>query len=123
MVSLSPLIRLDSKETFCVLKVVPTDLVVVRYQDLISKTNFQFNAIYNQIIACGGLHNFLNFQGSIVLSLIMKDRLIANSKPSQYARAINTLVPDFYTTVDGETYEGEFEKSEKELEKVEEKRN
>jgi hypothetical protein len=118
MVAISPIIRLDTKETFGVLKVVPLDLIVVRFQDLISKRTFEFNETFNQIVASNGLHTFLDFKGRILLSLIMKDNLIANLKPKNYAEAINSLSPDSYTTVDGETYEGEFLRSSGELKRI-----
>lgn len=108
MVKLSPVIRLDSKETFGVLKAFPLDLIVVRFQDLISKTTYEFNETFNQIAASGGLHKFLSFNGQILLSMIMRDRLIANVKPINYATAINSLHPDSFTTTDGETYDREF---------------
>ncbi|MGA2682035.1 MAG: hypothetical protein ABSF44_09580 [Candidatus Bathyarchaeia archaeon] len=60
----------------------------------------------------------MNFNGQIVLSLIMKDGLIANLKPTNYATAINSLHPDSFTTVDGETYDGEFLVSSQELKRI-----
>lgn len=96
MVSINPVVRLDSKETFGVIKAVPLDLVAVRYQDLISKTTFGFNETYKRIRAAGGLHKFLNFNGHVMLSLIMRDKLIANTKPLDYANAINSLSPRFF---------------------------
>jgi hypothetical protein len=118
MVLLSPIIRLDTKESFSVIEAVPLDLVVVRLQDLISKSNFKFTELFNQIVACGGLHKFLSFDGKILLSLIMRDEIIANFGPVRYAEAINSLCPDLFTTVDGETYEGEVWLSAKELKRI-----
>ena len=94
------------------------DLIVVRLQDLISKRTYKFNETYNQIIEMQGLHNFLNFKGEILLSLIMKDRIIPNLNPERYSEAIHLLKPNSFTTVDGETYESDFDCARAELERI-----
>jgi hypothetical protein len=118
MVELSPIIRLDTKDTFDVLTALPLDMVVVRFQDLISKRTFQFNKTYFKIISSGGLHSFLNYRGKILLSTVMRDQMVANLKPKHYAEGINSLLPDAYTTLDGETYDGEITLSAKEIERI-----
>lgn len=118
MVILSPVIRLDVKETFGVLRAVPVELLVVRLQDLISKKTFNFNKTYKDVISAGGLHNYLDFHGHIILSLVMRDEIISNLGPEKYAIAINSLFPDSFTTIDGETYEGEYWLSLKEIERI-----
>lgn len=118
MVTLSPVVKLTDKATFNVLRAVPIELATVRLQDLVSKKSFMFNKTYRDIISSGGLHNFLDFHGRILLSLIMKDEIIANFNPTKYASAINLLCPDLYTTVDGQTYEGEYSLSLKEIKRI-----
>jgi hypothetical protein len=118
MVILCPIIKLDAKETFEVCKAVPLKLVVVRLQDLVSKRTFKFNKVHSDIVSAGGLHRFLDFNGQILLSLIMRDEIIVNFSPNKYASAINSLNPDFYTTIDGETYEGEYSNSIRELKRI-----
>jgi len=118
MVILSPIIRLDNPETFEVLKAIPVKLVSVRLQDLISKNTFKFNKTYEDILSSGGLHSYLNFEGEILLSLIMKDEMIFNLRMNDYVESINLLKPDFFTTLDGETYEGEFYVSWKEIDRI-----
>jgi len=118
MVTLSPIVRLDVKETHSVLKAVPVELAVVRLQDLVSKHTYKFNKTYDDVISVGGLHNFLDFHGCVLLSLIMKDSIIANFDPDKYALAINSLVPDSFTTIDGQTYEGEYSLSMREIERI-----
>ena len=118
MVTLSPIVRLDVKETFDVFKAVPVEMVVVRLQDLVSKRTYNFNKTYNDAISAGGLHNFLDFHGHILLSLIMKDEIIVNFQPQKYAYVINSLAPDSYTTIDGQTYEGEYSLSSREIERI-----
>ena len=118
MVALYPIVKLDAKETYEVFRVAPVECIVVRLQDLVSKITFEFNKTYQDIVASGGLHNFLGFGRHILLSLIMKDEIIANFQPSKYAAAIKALLPDSCTTMDGETYEGEYWVSSREIERI-----
>ena len=118
MVQLSPIIKLDARETFDVLKVVPIELAVVRLQDLVLKDSFKFKKTFRKVVSAGGLHNFLGFSGRILLSLVMRDEIVAKYKPERYAIAINYLRPDSYTTIDGETYEGEYSLSWHEIERI-----
>lgn len=105
MVLLIPVVRLDDRSTYGAWKVVPTKKIVVRLQDIVSKRTYKFNSNFYEIEARGGVHKFLDFHGEIILSLIMKDEIIDNFKSGLYTKAINTLKPDYYTTVDGWTYE------------------
>jgi len=118
MVILAPIVKLDAKETFDVFRAVPIKFIVVRLQDLISKRTYGFNKSYYDIIDLGSLHDFLHFHGHILLSLIMKDEIIANFRPSNYVTALASLIPDSCTTIDGETYEGEYSLSLKEIERI-----
>jgi len=58
MVSLSPIVKLDARETFDVLKAVPIELAVVRLQDLVLKSSFKFKKTFHEVVSAGGLHNF-----------------------------------------------------------------
>jgi len=118
MVVLSPIVKLDAKETFDVFRTIPLDFIVVRLQDTISKTTFRFNKTYNDVVSAGGLHNYLDFHGHVLLSLVMRDEIIAHFGPEKYATAINSLRPDSSTTIDGETYEGEYSISLREIERI-----
>jgi len=77
-----------------------------------------FNKTFHDIKEAGGLHEFLGFDGTIVLSNIMRDELLAKMNPQTYAKVINTLLPDYFTTIDGETYEGENDTSWREIERM-----
>lgn len=118
MVVLIPIINLNDRTTFGVLDAVPVNFIVVRLQDLVSKKTFEFNKTFNDVMAAGGLHNFLHYSGPIVLSLIMKDEIIKNFNPQKYAIAINSLRPNSYTTVDGETYSREHSISMTEINRI-----
>jgi hypothetical protein len=118
MVIYSPIIKLDARETFDVLRVLPIELATVRLQDLVLKDTFRFKKTYYDIVSAGGLHNFLHFRGQILLSLIMRDEIIAQFTPKKYAMAINSLIPDFYMTINGETYEREYSLSLREIKRI-----
>ena len=92
-------------------------MIVVRLQDFISKITYEFNSNLDAVTAAGGLHKYLNYDGVIILSLIMRDDIIANFSPDKYAAGVNALCPDLYTTIDCETYEKEYEKSEIQIER------
>ena len=62
------------------------------------------NSIYHKIVEVGGIHNFLKFNGIVILSTIMRDDLIEKCTPEKYAKIINGIMPNTYTTVDGTTY-------------------
>lgn len=55
----------------------------------------------------GGVHSFLNFKGTIILSTIMKDAILARLPIGDYVRIISIVKPDYCLTIDCETYEGE----------------
>jgi len=118
MVILIPIVKLDNRNTFGVIDAVPVEFVAVRLQDLVSERTFEFNKTFHDIVSAGGLHDFLGFSGSIILSLIMKDEIIANFRLEKYAFGINSLMPDYYTTTDGETYDGEYSLSLKEIHRI-----
>ena len=106
MTEFFPILKLNQPSLLDVHKNLPIKLVVVRLQDLISPT-YTFNSILNQIKDAGGIHNHLGFHGSVILSLIMRDDIIPHFTAENYSLAINLLKPNFYTTPDCETYEGE----------------
>jgi len=113
--SLIPTVRVDSKTSYHIAKAIHPPVIVVRVQDVISKKTGEPNSIFTEIVEAGGIHNFLNYEGFVILSLIMKDDLIWLFSSEKYAQIINGLLPDAYTTVDGATYENREIFSEREL--------
>ena len=107
MVELYPVIKLNEPTILDTWKGLALNCLVVRLQDLICPRSMRLNSTFFKIKEKGGIHNFLDFDGKIILSLIMKDNLIQGFNPSRYSEVINTLKPDYYTIVDGETYEKE----------------
>lgn len=110
-----PVVRLDYRKTFQIASAVNVPIIVVRVQDVISKRTGEPNYLFKEIKSYGGIHNFLEYDGIIILSLIMRDELIWRFSPRQYSEIIRGLKPDAYTTVDGATYDKQELKSFKEL--------
>lgn len=115
MVKLYPIVKLNEPSLLKVWQGQGYDIIVVRVQDIVSLRTGKPNSTFYKIKECGGVHDFLGFDGKIILSLIMKDDLIAKFDEYKYADIINTLKPDFYTTVDAETYDQEFNLSKNEV--------
>lgn len=115
MVKLFPVIKLNQPSIRDVWKGLPVDCIFVRLQDLICQDSFKFNKTFYEIKAAGGINKYLGFDKPIILSAIMNDRLIPYFNEERYADAINIIQPEYYTTPDGETYEGEISVSQKEI--------
>lgn len=115
MVDLYPVVKVNEPSIAWTWKNLDLGYLVVRLQDLISPHTYKLNKTFYDIKQKGGVHAFLGFSGKIILSLVMKDKLIANFGFVKCVEVINTLKPDFYTTPDGETYEGEEALSWKEI--------
>lgn len=113
MVRVIPVVRVSEGVTWSVMKHSP--IVFVRLQDFISRRSFKFNSFYDKAVRAGGLHKFLGFDGVIVLSLVMRDDMIAHCDAPRYALACGVLKPDAITSVDAETYETEYATSRKEV--------
>lgn len=107
MVQLYPIIKINQPSISNVWEGLSINGIVVRLQDLVTKT-FKFNNTFYKIKEKEGIHNFLGFHKIIILSLVMKDEIIHNFNADRYTEIIKELKPDFFTTVDGWTYEGEY---------------
>lgn len=103
-----PTLRLDDKQNIDLTLTLNRPVLLVRAQDLICKKSLKFNDVFHRIKSNGGIHSFLNnYQGIVILSFVMQDRLIKGMDILSYAKLVNTLAPDMYLTPDGETYFGE----------------
>ena len=107
MVKIYPGIRANQPSIIDVWRNQDVDCIVIPIQDLISPKTLKPNKTFYQIKKKGGIHNFLKCSKEIILSFVMKDELIHKFSVRKYAYIINTLKPDYYTTPDGWTYEGE----------------
>ncbi len=103
-----PIIKVSDPKLRFIHVGLPIDTIVIRLQDLLTQGKFGFNNIFYDINKAGGIHNYLNFQGTIILSSVMKDQIISEFTAQKYIEALKVVKPDCWTSVDGETYEGEY---------------
>lgn len=115
MVKLYSVIKVNQRGLLKTWQGLPVTCLVVRLQDLVTPRTFRFNKTFYEIKEKGSIHKFLGFDGKIILSLVMRDEIISKFNEVMYSKAINTLMPDFYTTPDGETYDCEEEISWREI--------
>ena len=100
-----PLVRLDCKNSIELAKAINSPIIVIPIYDLISNITAEPNALFNRIKTSGGIHNYLDYHGFVILTLIMKDALIKKfDDAGKYAYIINGIKPNAYSTVDGKTY-------------------
>ena len=111
-----PQVRLDCENSRKLALALNSFPLVIPIYDLICNDTGKPNQLFKKIKDCGGLHNFLNYSGTIILSSIMRDDLIKKIKlPEEYAEIIKGSKPNFYFTPDGLTYENKDEDSLKEI--------
>nr|WP_321351881.1 hypothetical protein [uncultured Methanoregula sp.] len=116
--TLYPIIKLDEPDTHSPWLDVDCQGIVIKAQHLLSKNGKRTNKIFDQISKSGGIHNFIGYPGTVILSSIMPDYTLSNFLPEDYARMIETLSPDYYITPDGETYLGEYARSSREINRM-----
>ncbi|MFA5061408.1 MAG: hypothetical protein WC494_03790 [Candidatus Pacearchaeota archaeon] len=109
------LVRLNCQNSIKLAKAINSPIITIPIYDLISRNSGKPNKIYHKIKSSGGIHAFLNYNGNIILSLIMRDEVIWKFSPEKYAEIINGIKPNFYTTVDGGTYQKQDKDSMEEL--------
>ncbi len=111
VISITPLARLSCENSIKLALAINSPVMVIPIYDFISSTG-NLNQKFDEVVRCGGLHNFLKYPGIVILSSIMNDDLVKKfGSYQEYANLINGLKPDFYFTPDGETYERRDEKS------------
>ena len=104
--TLWPVVKLGEPLTYRPWEVIPVRVVVVKGTDLFDRRGGG-RPIYHEILAQGGIHKYLGFNGEIILSSIMPDIIVKAVTKELYADAVNKLGVDGYFTPDGETYLGE----------------
>ncbi|MDD4110890.1 MAG: hypothetical protein PHS54_05015 [Clostridia bacterium] len=78
--------------------------IIVKVQDMLNRDGTCFSPFFYKVILSGGLHQFFNFDGKIVLSSIMPDRTLIGFTIEDYIEMIKVCKPDAYLSPDGETY-------------------
>lgn len=92
--------------------------IVVKMQEFL-RENGQLNmSAIQKIRHAGGLHEYLNDAGHIILSPIMPDRLLLKIDFQTYVALLEELSPDRYITPDGITYSGFIKYSRNQIEHI-----
>jgi hypothetical protein len=115
---LIPVIKLSEPKTFRPWEKVDCFGVVIKAQHLLSTDGKRTNKTYDMIQAAGGIHAYLEYEGIVILSSIMPDKMIYGFSTKAYVKMIEALRPDFYLTPDGETYLDEPETSALEINRI-----
>lgn len=115
---LIPVIKLTEKNTHKPWEYINCSSVIVRIQDLITYDGKNYRDLFSAISESGDIHNFLGCKCNVILSTIMRDRTIYGCDIDKYIELINTLKPDYFMTLDGETYEGELNLSALEISRI-----
>ena len=92
-----PIIKLTERESWF-WSDVKISALVVKLEDILLNEEVLSKAKRQ------GLHDYLNYNGKIILSTIMPDELIDELEPKQYAQLIKQLRPDAYMIIDDYTY-------------------
>lgn len=107
MVEIVPVTEINKKGMISVAQSIPIKFRAVRLLDLVSPITLELKSVFYKIRNVGGIHNYLNYNGIIILSLIVKGDMLSKLTPPDYAFSINIVKPNFYTMPDCETYNGE----------------
>ena len=113
-----PVVKLGEPLTYAPWKFATIKGIVVRMHDLLTSSGRQFSPVFSEIEKAGGIQAGLDCPVPVLLSSVMSDKKIFNSTPEMYAHAIQRLKPDFFMTLDGETYLNEEYISKREVNRV-----
>lgn len=113
-----PVVKLSEKMTYDPWNWTDTNICVIKIQDLVSSDGTRTNKKYTEITSVGGIHDYFEWDGKVILSSIAPDRVIFGLSPGLYSEIICSLDVDAYITPDAETYIGEYELSSLEIERI-----
>lgn len=117
--ALIPVVKVAEPMTWPPWPGVDVPALVIKAGDLINSSGESLRPICRTIERVGGIHSYLDYSGDVILSTVMKDRAIRGCSPEVYAQTIHSSRPDYFTTVDGETYEHEVDLAQAELRRIE----
>ena len=92
-----PIIKLTEKESWF-WPDIKINMIIVKLEDILTNGD-----IFNEV-KVKGLHDYLGYDGHIMLSTIMPDEMIDDIEPEQYTKMIEDLRPDSYMIMDDYTY-------------------
>jgi len=93
-----PVVRLIDERSWFWDEIPPLPWIVVRLAELVKDKALM------QSVSSRGLHDFLGFDGKILLSTVMEDELLDALTPDDYIGMINDIRPDATMTPDSYTY-------------------
>jgi hypothetical protein len=102
--ALVPVIKLAEPMTYRPWEVIPVDSVVIKAREFFRQDGRATTPIFSRIVDAGGIHEYLGFDGSVILSSIMPDKMIFRITRESYVEVINKIGVDVYFTPDGENY-------------------
>ena len=112
-----PIMKLDNRKSIIVAESANPKLIVVRAQDLLTKKGADLSELFYKIKSSGGIHKFLDYNGKIILSFIMRDNLLRKTGVPIWSDLLDGLKPDYFMTPDCETYDNEYDYSKKQIKK------
>ncbi len=74
--------------------------------------------VFYKILAAGGIHKYLEFDGIVIFSPIMPDTKLLHITKEGYAEVVNKLKFDYYITPDRPTYLGQINRSAHQIVKI-----
>lgn len=102
-----PVVKLGEEKTYRPWEAGEITAIVVKVSDILTHGRLSSKPIFDEIKRAGGIHNFLGFNGEIILSPIMEDRKVLGLSNKAYAKIINELDVDSFITLDAATYHGQ----------------
>ena len=118
---LFPVVKLDEEETHGPFKTPGWETVVIRLQELVTRTGAT-TTLLRIIKEAGGIHEFVGAKGKVViLSTITRDLALQNLTTTQYVNIVDAVKPDHIFTWDGPTYLNEKTRSAEALVEIKKK--
>ncbi|KAF5090806.1 hypothetical protein DSECCO2_12940 [anaerobic digester metagenome] len=71
-----PVVKLSEKMTYDPWNWTDTNTCVIKIQDLVNSDGTRTNKKYNEIASVGGIHDYFEWDGKVILSSIAPDKVI-----------------------------------------------
>ena len=101
-----PVVKLGEEKTYRPWEIGEVAAIVVKVSDILTDSRLSLKPIFYEIKKAGGIHNFLDFEGEVILSPIMENEKVSRLSHRLYAKIINELGVDSFITPDAATHHG-----------------
>ena len=115
---LSPVEKLSEPKTHAPWEKSTCPAVTVRLKDILNESGKSCRPVFNEIKKAGSIHAHLGFEGNVILSSVMPDKMIDGFTKERFAEIVDELKPNYWMTSDGETYNKEPNLSEVEINRM-----